>query len=436
MIKTQVRLMFPCVMLGILFIAGCGGSSGGIAGTWELDRTAMSQAFQRSLETSGIGIPPEARQMIAAMVESMDWTVTLDENGAAAFRIEEDGSVLETSGGWTLDGSILKIEYFDHRDRTVELIGVVTGGQITLEASDTDAPPIVMTRSKRAALVVEVPPPVPPMGPLRAGCPPTMGAAPTGGGQVDDIRGLRPGMPYDDVLALLECRNDIRVIQTAPLFSITENYGIPTRQLIRASDGIPCSEREARGDRCSTLGRFGPLRDISHEYVIAFTGMPGEEIARAVWVRSVYDEQDGQAGSVLAEGLAEKYGTPQLQAVGDNMRINHVRRGATNIVWLFNQDGSPAPPPTSQFSSASINWDTCVNGPNPSFSARQGWSSGCHLTIRAELVPQQGNTLLVHELNMVVMNQRDLYHAGRQFESALRTVSDERLRRTSGRPDL
>jgi len=302
--------------------------------------------------------------------------------------------------------------------------------------SEPDETPIILTRSNRAALAIEVPPPVPPMGPLRAACPPTMKSPPAEGGRVDDIRGLRPGMPYEDVLAVLECRNDIRLIQIAPLFSIAENYGIPTRQLLRASDGIPCSEREARGDRCSTLGRFEPLREVTQEYVIAFTGMPGEEIARAVWLRTVYDEQDTQAGSVVAEALAEKYGIPQLQATGDNMRINNVRRGATSMVWLFNQDGSPAPPPTSQFSSASLNWDTCINGPKPSFSARHGWSSGCHLTIRAELVPQEGNSLLARELSMVVMNQRDFYHAGQQFEVALRTVSNERLRERSGSPDL
>lgn len=372
-------------------------------------------------------------EAMIAMVEEMDWTVTLEEDGAAALYLGEGGSGYDTSGSWTLEGSTLRLEYYDRRDRTVVLHGTLEGGKITFDSPDPDGPSIVLRHSNRAALAIEAPPP--PLGPLRADCPPSLSSPARQGGPADDIVQLRPGMPYDDVIAVLECRDDIRVIQVAPLFSIQDNFGIPTRQLVRASNGIPCSEREARGDRCSTLGRFEPLRDVTEEYVVAFTGMPGEEIARAVWRRSIYTE-DGQALSVLTEALGGKYGPPQLQATGSHSRINNVRGGATNMIWLYSQDGSPSPPPASEFSNAAINWETCVNGPQPAFAARHGWSSGCHLTIRAEILPQEANGLLARELNMVVMNQRDFFHGGQQFEAALRIVSDERLRQESGRPDL
>jgi hypothetical protein len=418
-----------------LLAAACGGSAGGPAGTWEIDQAATAAAVERSLEGSANPMAEQIAQAMSAMVEGMDWTVTLADDGAAALHLAEGGRGYDTSGSWTLEGSTLKLEYYDARDRTVALTGTLDGGRIMFDSPDPDGPGIVMKRSSRAALAIEAPPPVPPLGPLRADCPPSLSSTGGQGEPVDDIVQLRPGMPYDDVIAVLECRNDIRVIQTAPLFSIQDNFGIPTRQLVRASNGIPCSEREARGDRCSTLGRFEPLRDVTEEYIVAFTGMPGEEVARAVWRRSVYTGED-QAVSVLTEALAQKYGAPQLQATGNHSRINNVRGGATNMIWLYNRDGSPSTPPASEFSNDAINWETCINGPQPAFAARHGWNSGCHLTIRAEILPRETNGLLAQELNMVVMHQRDFFTGGQQFEAALRIVSEERLRRESARPDL
>lgn len=418
-------------------IAGCGtGGNSGIIGTWELDREASSAAAARQLEDTG---NPMARAMAAAMTEmfgAMDWTVTLDATGTAALRLAEGAGEYETSGSWTLEEDALKLEYFDRRDRTVALRGTFDGSVIILMSPDPGGPSLILRPSRRPALAIEAPPPVPPLGPLRAECPPTLNSGAREGGPVDDILQLRPGMPYDDVIALLECRDDIRVIETAPLFSVQDNFGIPTRQLVRASDGIPCSDREARGDRCRTLGRFDPLRDVTREYVVAFTGMPGEEIAGAIWRRSVFGEQESQAGSVLTQGLVEKYGAPQIQAVSTHSRINSMPAGATTLVWVHNRDGSPAPPPASEFSSAGLNWETCVNGPNPAFTARQSWNSGCGLTLRAEILPQETNGLLARELNLVVMNQRDFFYANQQFATALRVVSEDRLRQQSGQTEF
>ncbi len=138
----------------------------------------------------------------------------------------------------------------------------------------------------------------------------------------------------------------------------------------------------------------------------------------------------------MTQSLSEKYGVPQLQATGDHLRINKVRAGATNLIWLYSREGRPAPPPAGQFSSAALNYKTCINGPQPQFATQHGWNSGCNLTIRAEILPQDGNRMLARELNMVVMNQRDLYHGGQQFEHALRIVSEEKLREQSARPEL
>lgn len=427
-------------LLWLLFAAispaGCGGSSSGAEGTWELDNAAMVDAFEKRLEESGARLPPLARQSLAQELTDMDWTVTLHDGGPASLKLNERGQDFDTFGSWRMEGSALTLEYHDRRDRLVVLAGALTGGRIAFQPEHPDGVAIVLRPSHGAALAQEELPSIPDMGPLRADCPASLDTPERAEGPVDDIQQMRPGMPFDDALAILECRDDVRVVQTAPLFSIPENFGVPTRQLIRAADGIPCSAREARGDRCSALAHFEALRDITSEYVVAFTGLPGEEVARAVWRRRVYSEQDGQTVSMLAETLIAKYGAPQLQATGRHTRLNDVRDGATNLVWLFNREGHPVPPPTAQFSSAALGWETCVNGPKPVFAGRHGWNSGCHLTIRAEILPRSDNSLIARELNMVVMHQRDFFYGGQQFQAALRALSDQRLREQGRRPEL
>lgn len=419
------------MVLVIAMLQACGSGDAELAGTWALDHDGMTEELS---ERAASGNPMEAgiARMAMGLIGDMDWRMTLREDGTLSLHMEEPDSLVRAHGRWSLEGKAVTIEYAGAGDRTASLTGVLEGDRIRLDPFEEGQPGLLLARNRQAA-AVEGPPPPPPLGPLRGDCPTQPVAARPDGAPVDDIVNLRPGMSYDQVLATLECRDDIRVVQTAPMWSISENYGIPTRQLLRASDGIPCDAREAG---CESGGPFEPLREVRREYVIAFTGMPEQEIARVVWRRSLYAPEDAQAVSVLTQSLNEKYGAPQLQATGNHSRINRVRVGATNLVWLYDRDGSAVAPPASQFSNAAMAWETCINGPQPQFRESHSWNSGCNLTIRAEILPQEGNQLLARELNMMVMNQRDLYHGGQQFNQALRLVSDERLREQSPAPEL
>lgn len=429
--RHRRRAPWRMLVLAVSMLQACGAGDAQLAGTWALDSDGMTAELT---ERAGSGNPMEAglARMAMGMIAEMDWRMTLREDGTLSLHMEEPGSLVRANGQWSADGGAVRIEYLDAGERTASLTGRLEGSRLRLDPFEEGQPGLLFSRSREAA-AVEGPPPPPPFGPLRADCPAEPAASRADGAPVDDIVNLRPGMSYDEVLAVLECRDDIRVVQTAPMWSISENYGIPTRQLLRASDGIPCDAREAG---CESGEPFEPLRGVRREYVVAFTGMPEQEIARVIWRRSQYAEEDAQAVSVLLQSLNEKYGPPQLQATGDHLRLNRARPGATNLVWLYGRDGSAAPPPASQFSNAAMSWETCINGPQPQFSERHSWNSGCNLTIRAEILPQEGNPLLARELNMMVMNQRDLYHGGRQFNQALRLVSDERLREQSPAPEL
>lgn len=440
------KLSFHAVLVALIsLVQGCGSSSDAtLAGHWEIDREAVTNELTERIEQSDDPMEIGLARMAIGMVSGMDWRISMHDDGTLSLITEEDDNSLRAKGEWSLQGKAVNIEYVDERDRKSAMTGTLEGERIRIDPFEEGQPELLLKKVSSLhageALAAEDMPPVPPIGPLRDDCPPRLVAAPrSADAPVDDIVGLRPGMAYDDILALLECRDDIRSVQSAPLWSASQNYGIPTRQLLRASDGIPCSDAEigARSANCdSGGGRFEPLRGITREYIVSFTGMPRQEVARAIWRRVLYTEDDTQAASVLTQSLSEKYGVPQLQATGDHLRINNVRAGATNLIWLYSRDGKPTPPPAGQFTSAALNYETCINGPQPQFATQHGWNSGCNLTIRAEILPRDGNRLLARELNMVVMNQRDLYHGGQQFEQALKIVSEDRLREQSARPEL
>src|SRR3546814_872198 len=142
------------------------------------------------------------------------------------------------------------------------------------------------------------------------------------GSVVDDIVGLRVGMSYDAVVALLEGRDDTPEIETAEQW-IRQSHGLPTRQLLRASDGVPCAEGEKATNIgwyavCDTArGRFGARKEVTNEIVVAFTGMPEQEVAGSIWRRTVFAV--GKYPTVASVIRSEEH-TSELQSL---MRISY-----------------------------------------------------------------------------------------------------------------
>lgn len=271
----------------------------------------------------------------------------------------------------------------------------------------------------------------------RRDCPPQLSAAAERGqGPVDDVVGIRPGMPWDDVVAILECRGDLRTFQTAETWSIRQNYGFPTRQLLRATDGVVCSEaeqRQAQQAGCDTAGnRFEGVKEISEEFVVLFTGMPGEEIAQGVWRRTVFPADGYPANSALVEALTEKYGSPLIQASEMNHYNAAPRRGAAlNLAWVYDTQGR-----MFALNDAVGFRRDCTNGMKPWFAAAHSWNSGCGLTVRAEIMAVEGSRLMASSMDVMVINQAGLFNSSRAFEQALATAYEAKAKENGRSPDL
>jgi len=241
------------------------------------------------------------------------------------------------------------------------------------------------------------------------------------GAPVDDIVGIRPGMSFEDAEWVLACRDDVPIINVADKWTIKQNYDIPTRQLIRASDGVLCSGQDIARDMgsmgssktCDDGGyKFKPVKNSTQQIIVALNGMPGEEKVGAIWRRNAFPEGESPAIEALIKSLGEKYGPPHTSSKD--------RRGVTNLVWVYDLLNRP-------MSQSSRDWGNCANvSISASFAAAQRWSAGCGLTVKAAIAPVYGNELLAREMNMGVMHQKNFYEEGEQFMQALQAAHEAR----------
>lgn len=260
------------------------------------------------------------------------------------------------------------------------------------------------------------------------------GAAGAQASAVDDIVGLRAGMSYDEVVKLLEARDDVALVETAEQW-IRQSNGIPTRQLLRASDGVPCAEGEAAQRSgghvvCDNFrGHFGARKEITNEFVVAFTGMPEAERAGIVWRRVVFPEGKSPTVASLAEALTAKYGQPHIRATESGYYSMSHRNGATELSWVYRPDGNPIGADDSLK-------HRCVNGPKAWFAADHSWNGGCGLTVRAEILPVPGNNLLAQELHVSVVDQKTLLEHLNSFQAELKAAVELRAQGEAANPDL
>lgn len=251
---------------------------------------------------------------------------------------------------------------------------------------------------------------------------------------VDDIVGLRPGMTLEEVAALVEGRDDVNLVETAEQW-IRQSHGIPTRQLLRGSNGVACAEGDPAvrlGGHvvCDTLrGRFEARKDVTNEIIVAFTGLPEAERAGILWRRLLFAKGQTPTVASLAEALTQKYGEAHVHATDSGYYSMSHRPGTTALNWLYDPAGNPIVGNDALRS-------RCVNGPKPWFAAEHSWNGGCGLTVRAEIIPVPGNNLLALELNVSVLHQRDLLAALNQFDSDLKAAVEKQAEGAGSAPDL
>lgn len=236
----------------------------------------------------------------------------------------------------------------------------------------------------------------------------------------DDVVGLELGMSFDESSALLKKMDDVELTETAAQW-IRQSHGLPTRQLLRASDGRACEGKPARQRGwqpfapCNTDGgRFQARQDIGNEIIVAFAGMPGQEEAISIWRHTQFKAGEQPAVSAVEQALMEKYGKPNIRQTESGYYSMAHRHGAIALDWVYAPNGKLITDSTVK--------SRCVNGPKPWFRAKHSWNAGCGLTIRAEVLPVPGQRLLAQELNVTVVRQDRLMKALKTFDAELKAA--------------
>ena len=236
----------------------------------------------------------------------------------------------------------------------------------------------------------------------------------------DDVVGLEIGMSFDESVALAKKMDDVALTETVEQW-IRQNHGVPTRQLLRASDGKACASKPKpqRGwqpfPTCSTDGgRFQARQDIGNEIIVAFAGMPGNEEAISIWRHTLFKSGEQPAVSAVEQALMEKYGKPNIRQTESGYYSMSHRNGAIALDWVYAPSGKLLTDSTAK--------SRCVNGPKPWFRTKHSWNAGCGLTIRAEILPVPGQRLLAQELNVTVVRQDQLMKALKKFDAGLKTA--------------
>ncbi len=259
-------------------------------------------------------------------------------------------------------------------------------------------------------------------------CPPDLSTpGPADGAPVDDILGVRPGQTFDEVQAILACREEGYQVDPGSVWSVRNTQGLPTRQLLRATNGVPCtsqdiarSMRSLHGDGECSSGPQGSglsmVKNATDEVWVAFTGLHGQEVAGAVWRSRDYQVDAKPTVESLQQALIAKYGEPSVAETLTRNRMP-LRTGDVAFTWVYDLRGR-------KLSSENPMYQRC-NNVNHRFFGAHRWSGECGLSVSAGIRKDPRNNLLADTLTIGIMNQKDFYDRGQAFEAAIATAVEE-----------
>lgn len=244
-------------------------------------------------------------------------------------------------------------------------------------------------------------------------CPPEPSVPPRAdGAPTDDILDLRPGMSFDDVVAISRCRDPKLRVDVDDRWHVSDTHGIKTRQIVRVSDGEECSGQDIVADMrnssdiCSG-GDFKAVKNATDQIFVAFNGVPEKEVAGAIWRSRTFAKDERPTVADLQKSLAEKYGEPHE---------TRERNSELELAWTYDPLGR-------RMSKSNPALQDCRFSVSASYAGRHRWSADCGLTINARIDLDRQNPLLADALHVAVMQQKEFIEGTERFEADLRTES-------------
>ncbi|MBS1813280.1 MAG: hypothetical protein JSS87_00220 [Acidobacteria bacterium] len=241
------------------------------------------------------------------------------------------------------------------------------------------------------------------------------------GAPIDDVVGVRPGMPLDEAAHVVLCDN--------PLLVVTENtsrgYDIPTfgqhiRQGFDAKFAEPRTEKTSRdilremqedAMRRGSNTYVAPLKSGQVRYFVSSMGLPSQEQVLSV-AREEYF-QDGKSPSVesVKQALISKYGQPsQIESSGAH----------TYLWWEYETNGN-------KIVEGSPNYAACRINVSP--DSGTSLSTACGVSVGALIQGEKDNSALAHSLAVTSQNGAMGYAVLKTTQEALQRNDEVRRAR-------
>lgn len=212
------------------------------------------------------------------------------------------------------------------------------------------------------------------------------------GTPVDDVRGLRLGVPLDTAMRFVQCPRgeeaDSVMLEGGGPELGRDDAGLKIRSFVRIASGA----HKARWSGVDVLN-YDPrnrLEQVDSEWSLYADGMPGREKLFAVWLTQPFAKGSEPTIASQRAALQKKYGNPHF--IGDRGEMH----------WLYGGDGKPIP----QFDREKLR--NCA----ASISLRgtqMNWRPECGLTVVARVDEAYGNPQLAQAAHVAVFDSARYY---------------------------
>ena len=212
------------------------------------------------------------------------------------------------------------------------------------------------------------------------------------GDPVDDVRGLRLGVPMETAVRFAQCPNgaetDSVVIEGDGPSLRRDQAGLNIRSFVRVASG----QHRPRWGATNPLD-YDPasrLRQVDAQWSFYGDGMPGNEKLYAIWLTQSFEKGSEPTIASQRAAIEAKYGKPTM--VGDQ----------GELFWLYQAGGKPLPEFDRQ-RLQNCRSSISVSGP------QMNWSPECGLTIVARIDRAYDNPQLASAVHVALFDSATYY---------------------------
>ncbi len=255
------------------------------------------------------------------------------------------------------------------------------------------------------------------------GCPASIKTpAPAAGAPVGDVRGVRPGLTYDEAANVVMCTNPMLVVTPADDRGFqVKTYGQKVRQgfTARFAEAQKTGQQIMEDMRREQQARMSnavqhDLKPGEEKWFVSTMGVPGQERVIGVARENWFAEGKNPTVEGVTQTLIKKYGQPTHK---QNYNSSSTRGKYYYMRWAYDPRGR-------RITETSPLYNRCdgIADPNDGFNL----SANCGVVVKAIIISQDDNAALARTLQVGVVDQATGYAALTATEQGLQAMDAAR----------